>query len=173
MLNNLTNFFNLIRGRKIKKTLANSDLIAIGVRDDRFDGNYQPSAIKYEDLQTQVGVPYKSYVAHLIQSGTNAPTPFVLENSLGVDVTFQRVVAGQYIMLFSEPVFTSPTSAFVTVSQLYDYDIPSGNGYRIGYGISFFNVITIESFDLLTATYNDDILGQAIVPCIIEVRIYN
>lgn len=54
MLNNLTNFFNLIRGRKIKKTLANSDLIAIGVRDDRFDGNYQPSAIKFQDLQTQV-----------------------------------------------------------------------------------------------------------------------
>jgi len=50
MLNNLTNFFNLIRGRKIKTTLADSDLIAIGVRDSRFDGNYQPSAIKYEDF---------------------------------------------------------------------------------------------------------------------------
>jgi len=53
MLNNLTNFFNLIRGRKIKTTLADSDLIAIGVRDSRFDGNYQPSAIKYEDFAAQ------------------------------------------------------------------------------------------------------------------------
>jgi hypothetical protein len=54
MLNNLTNFFNLIRGRKIKKTLANSDLIAIGVRDSRFDGSYQPAAIKYEDFATNL-----------------------------------------------------------------------------------------------------------------------
>ena len=55
MLNNLTNFFNLIRGRKIKTTLDNSDLIPIGVRDPRFDGNYQPSAIEFADLQAQVG----------------------------------------------------------------------------------------------------------------------
>ena len=55
MLNNLTNFFNLIRGRKIKTTLVDSDLIPIGVRDPRFDGNYQPSAIEFADLQSQVG----------------------------------------------------------------------------------------------------------------------
>lgn len=120
MLNNLTNFFNLIRGRKIKKTLANSDLIAIGVRDDRFDGNYQPSAIKFQDLQTQVlpsvdGVtitgtglagdplvaaaptpPYKVYRALLTQTGALPPTAVVLENTLSGSIVWTRTFAGFY-----------------------------------------------------------------------------
>ena len=55
MLQNLTNFFNLIRTRKIKTTLADSDLIAVGTRDTTWGGNYQPTAITAEDFITQVG----------------------------------------------------------------------------------------------------------------------
>jgi len=55
MLQNLTNFFNLIRTRKIKTTLADSDLIAVGTRDTNWGGNYQPTAITAEDFITQVG----------------------------------------------------------------------------------------------------------------------
>jgi hypothetical protein len=55
MLNNLTNFFNLIIGRKIKTSLDSTDLIAIGTRDARFTGNYQPTAIQFGDLQAQIG----------------------------------------------------------------------------------------------------------------------
>jgi hypothetical protein len=54
MLQNLTNFFNLITNRKIKKTLDNKDLLAIGTPDARFDGGYQPTAISYEDLEAQI-----------------------------------------------------------------------------------------------------------------------
>lgn len=53
MLNNLTNFFNLIIGRKISTTANADDLITLGVRDPRTPGIYQPSAIRIVDLQSQ------------------------------------------------------------------------------------------------------------------------
>lgn len=55
MLQNLTNFFNLIRNRKIKTQLENDDLIAVGTRDFTWNGNYQPTAITYQDLAAQIG----------------------------------------------------------------------------------------------------------------------
>lgn len=54
MLQNLTNFFNLITNRKIKTTLKDNDLIAVGTRDSTWVGNYQPTAISYENLEKQI-----------------------------------------------------------------------------------------------------------------------
>lgn len=56
MLQNLTNFFNLIRTRKIKTQLEDSDLIAVGTRDNTWGGNYQPTAISYDDFAAQLSV---------------------------------------------------------------------------------------------------------------------
>jgi hypothetical protein len=53
MLNNLTNFFNLIANRRVSNTVGNDDLIAVGVRDPRTPGIYQPAAIRVADLQSQ------------------------------------------------------------------------------------------------------------------------
>jgi hypothetical protein len=55
MLNNLTNFFNLIKGRMIKTQLEDSDLIAIGTRQSLALGDYKPTAILFSDLQAQLG----------------------------------------------------------------------------------------------------------------------
>lgn len=54
MLQNLTNFFNLIRTRKIKTTLADNDLIAVGTRDNTWEGKYQPTAITYANLLSEI-----------------------------------------------------------------------------------------------------------------------
>lgn len=54
MLQNLTNFFNLITNRKIKTTLKPNDLIAVGTRDSTWVGNYQPTAISFENLEAQI-----------------------------------------------------------------------------------------------------------------------
>lgn len=54
MLNNLVNFFNLIANRKVRSTAGNDDLIALGVRDSRTPGIYQPSAIRIVDLKGQL-----------------------------------------------------------------------------------------------------------------------
>ena len=53
MLNNLTNFFNLIVNRKVRTTAGDDDLITLGVRDPRTPGVYQPSAIRVVDLKSE------------------------------------------------------------------------------------------------------------------------
>lgn len=50
MLNNITNFFNLIATKKIKTQLDPTDLLAIGTKDPRFTGNYQPTLIEYSNF---------------------------------------------------------------------------------------------------------------------------
>ncbi len=55
MLNNLTNFFNLITGRRIKTQLEPSDLIAVGTKQSPALGDYKPTAIKFSDLAAQIG----------------------------------------------------------------------------------------------------------------------
>jgi hypothetical protein len=54
MLNNITNFFNLIATRKIKTITNDSDLLPLGTRDPRYTGCYQPTAILACDLINQV-----------------------------------------------------------------------------------------------------------------------
>lgn len=71
MLNNITNFFNLIKTGKVKTQLDASDLLAIGTRDLRFIGQYQPTMIKYSDL-----------VAGLV-GGTNGQVLFRDNNTFG------------------------------------------------------------------------------------------
>lgn len=57
MLNNLTNFFNIIKGRMIRTsaTVASTDIIALGVVNPNYDGGYLPSAITVGDLAAQIG----------------------------------------------------------------------------------------------------------------------
>lgn len=50
MLNNLTNFFNLITNKLIKKTTDPTDLIALGTKNPKFNGGYRPTAITVEDF---------------------------------------------------------------------------------------------------------------------------
>ena len=56
MLNNLTNFYNIIRGRMLRNstTVAPTDIIPLGVVNPNYDGGYLPSAITVEDLAQAV-----------------------------------------------------------------------------------------------------------------------
>ena len=54
MLNNLTNFFNLITGGLIKKTVSPTDLIALGTKNPKFGGGYRPTGITMADFLTQI-----------------------------------------------------------------------------------------------------------------------
>ena len=99
MLNNLTNFFNLIVGRRIKTQLEPSDLIAIGTKQSPALGDYKPTAITFEDLQAQLGggtPSYKVYTALLNQTGATEPTAIVLDNTLGGNVIWTRDGVGIY-----------------------------------------------------------------------------
>lgn len=77
MLNNLTNFFNLIVGRRIKTQLENDDLISIGTKQSPALGDYKPTAIKYEDLKKSISVAWGNITGTLstqtdLQNALNA-----------------------------------------------------------------------------------------------------
>ena len=55
MLRNISNFYNIIKRNRIKTSLKGGDLIGIGVRDAKNKSTYYDSAIKFSDLQDQVG----------------------------------------------------------------------------------------------------------------------
>jgi hypothetical protein len=55
MQNNISNFFNLVKGGRVKKTLAPNDMIAIGVRNPVTQSDFQPAAIFFKDLEAQIG----------------------------------------------------------------------------------------------------------------------
>jgi len=74
MLNNINNFFNLFRTKKIKKTLAPSDIVPVGVRDTSNRSDYQPAGIFFKDLQAQInsgGVGNLQQVTDLGNTTTN------------------------------------------------------------------------------------------------------
>jgi hypothetical protein len=73
MLNNLTNFFNLIAGKRVKTTANPDDLITLGVRDPRTPGIYQPAAIKVSDLLSTSGVTSVTGTAPVVSSGGSTP----------------------------------------------------------------------------------------------------
>jgi hypothetical protein len=54
MLRNINNFFNIIKNKRLKKTLQPNDMIAIGTRDAINRSDYQDTAISFADLEAQV-----------------------------------------------------------------------------------------------------------------------
>lgn len=50
MLNNLTNFFNLVKTRFVKTTAEPDDVLILGVPDKRYGGGYKPAMIKVKDF---------------------------------------------------------------------------------------------------------------------------
>ena len=55
MLRNINNFFNIIKAKRVKKTLADNDMIPVGTRDAINRSDYQDTAITFKDLETQLG----------------------------------------------------------------------------------------------------------------------
>lgn len=87
MLNNLTNFFNLITGRRIKRTLERTDLIPLGTYDQSFGGGYKPTAIQAGDLLD--GVTVHADGTTIIGDGS-VDNPLIAVVS-GTPVTYSRV----------------------------------------------------------------------------------
>jgi hypothetical protein len=110
MLNNLTNFFNLIRGKRIKKELEPGDLIAVGTQTTKRVGEYKPTAIQYKDLLDQ------------FLSNINVDTSVNYANVLFVDLMNGNNLTAA-INDFTKPYF-SPATA---VSNAVNTSPSSGN----------------------------------------------
>lgn len=71
MLNNISNFFNLITGRRVKKTLAPNDMIAVGVRNPVTRSDFQPSAIFFKDLEAQIAAGVAPNLQSVVNTGNS------------------------------------------------------------------------------------------------------
>jgi hypothetical protein len=175
MLNNLTNYFNIIVGRRIKTQLENSDLIAVGTKQSPALGDYKPTAITYSDLETQIK-GYKSYTVSLQQNTIDPPIVLIeFENTLEVVATYTRVAQGEYLITFDKDIFTGPYQDYVTISQLPFVEPSSSTLYAV-YGMPVFsNVVAITSY--FNGVISDGVIGQmppvASTNCILDIRVYN
>lgn len=57
MLNNLTNFLNLIKTGMVRTVLGPNDLFTVGAYDEKYDGNYKPIAVPATALAGAL-IPY-------------------------------------------------------------------------------------------------------------------
>jgi hypothetical protein len=120
-------------------------------------------------------VPYKSYVALLTQTGTNAPVATVLENTLGGTPVWSYSDTGLYLLTL--------TGAWVTNKTVI---IPPANSNNVGgtilpthiqvFGVNRNNANVIQlttgkqeiATGIITATN-----GYLYSPNMIEIRVYN
>ena len=114
-------------------------------------------------LDAVAAKPYKVYTALLSQSGTNAPTAIVLENTLGGTVVWARNNVGSYTAILTGAWIGNKT--FVFVSQ--------GSSSNIGSSI---RTIRGTTTDLHLFTYDSSkTLSDNIIDnnAPIEIRVYN
>ena len=113
--------------------------------------------------------PYDVYTALITQSGVDAPVPVVLQNTLNLNVTYERVDAGLYVLTFDKNIFETPNE-YVTVS---------GNAYFKGTDVAligavpiFFNALAIAC--AINGVASDDVIGpySGYIPCVLEIRKY-
>jgi hypothetical protein len=127
--------------------------------------------IKTESLTVageSVGPKYKVYTALLTQTGTNPPVATVLENTLGINLTFSYLTVGTYTI--NNPNGWDRTKLWYGISGLGDSGAINVNPGRV--------VISIEGSnpDMLIVCYNNDYssaIDQQLVETPIEIRVYN
>ncbi len=109
--------------------------------------------------------PYKSYVALLTQTSTNAPTATVLENHFGIGATFSYNVAGNYRLHMAGQFTSSKTVIFVGSA---DQGVVGGDFAQF-----IANRIDTDKIDLITIDVNgagttDGLLNDTSI----EIRVY-
>jgi hypothetical protein len=112
--------------------------------------------------------PYKVYTALLSQTGINAPVATVLENTLGINLTFSYLAVGVYTV--NNPNGWDRTKLWYGTSGLGDSGGLNVNPGRV--------VISIEGLnpDMLIICYNNDyssVIDQQLLETPIEIRVYN
>lgn len=104
---------------------------------------------------------YKTYVALLTQSGTNAPVATVLENTLG-NIVWTRVSDGEYNGTLN--------STFTPNKTYYSITMTSGGGLDSG---QFVHSIAQSDY-VSIATWSNNILSDGLLSDTpIEIRVYN
>lgn len=118
---------------------------------------------------------YRTYKAFLTQTGTDAPVATIVENTLGLNLTFEYDSTGVYYAFTDVPLFNTPTSTAdgrkieITITPNYTLNGSYADIEFIAYPV-FFYVIGIQSFSVLSQA--DDLLGS-FCSTTFEIKIYN
>lgn len=113
--------------------------------------------------------PYKVYTALLTQTGTNAPVATVLENTLGVGLTFVRNNIGSYTISGLASLTTNPDKVIFQVILTDDAE---------GEGVISKTRNTLDPGDLnflfiFTLDLNDSNIDGVLSRTPVEIRVYN
>ena len=118
---------------------------------------------------------YRTYKAFLTQTGTDAPVAAVVENTLGLSLTYEYDGVGTYFIYTNNLIFNSPTETEdgrkveITMTPTYIIDGVGFDTQFFAYPV-FFNVITLNSW---TALANADNLLGSFCSTTLEIRVYN
>lgn len=96
-----------------------------------------------------------------------APIVNVLENTLGVEITYEYASTGAYAAILSDGLFTSP-GQYVVIEAGVTTD--GTDTYTVQAFPAFFNLVLIESY--LNNVLSDDVIGVN-APTVLNIRIYN
>ena len=135
-----------------------SDLTAITTIADNHvlvinDGTPTTKKITVANLKTGLGVKYKKLVALINQSGTNAPTLTILENTTGATFTTFRFNTGTYQISASSSVFTSGKTLLLANNYRYPYVIDINRNGVDSITIGTYNSSGVSDNVLLNASF--------------------
>jgi hypothetical protein len=151
----------------IKSPLDGTEIVNFTSTTD----NENSGSTTVQDI-ADLGRPYKVYTALLTQTGTDAPSVSILENTLGGGVVWSRYSAGVYIATSNafSGIDTDPTLNKVITRST---DLFSNNYYlAVPYfeDISFYNINSAVFINRL-ANGNESLL-DGLFHQLIEIKVY-
>lgn len=112
---------------------------------------------------TGANTKYKSYVALISQSGTDAPTAIVLQNDFNVDFVFNYGTIGRYFITVESPIFKENKTVMFT---------SGGEGNNLITRAAFVDENTF-AFGSLSLAQDTPAPGNDFGDTTIEIRVYN
>jgi len=106
-------------------------------------------------------LPYTSRVSLVAQSGTNAPTETILENSAGITLTWTRLSAGMYRATYGSSVDLSKTTLRI------------GNTYKYSEIIGVIIDSTTTKFQLAIESDGGPGVDDTLENTMLEIRVYS
>lgn len=132
---------------------------------------------KLDDFKAYL-LGYRCYRASLFQAGTNPPEAVVLENTLGITVTYDYIAPGQYLAILDKILFASENET-VDGKKIDIFITPSNNvppsfsdPMYFSAAAVWLNVVDISSYDVGVTGFVDDLLGNSNSNTF-EIRVYN
>lgn len=115
-------------------------------------------------IKTLNNVTYKKYIALINQNGTNAPTDYVLENTLSSGITWSYIDIGQYQGKITNEF---PEQKTWVIGGSADVNVGSGD-------FATLDIKRIDNDTIELRTYdNFNPLNSLLVNTSIEIRVYN